>query len=89
MAWDPRYQMNTCPICEREHQVTPFDDVCIPACGCYDEPEDGAWPCESCGLNHAIKCPKREGYRAGDATKVIVTPLIARLAANSHSESGQ
>lgn len=89
MNWDPRWQMNTCPICEREHQVTPLDDVCIPACGCYDDAEAGAWPCETCGLNHANKCPRREGYREGDETKVVVTPLIARLAASGPKAEGE
>lgn len=52
---------NTCPICERTFEVTPWDDYFIPACGCYAHLEEGGLLCETCGIAHAWNCDKIPG----------------------------
>lgn len=56
---------STCPICQREWTVTPWDDCLVPACGCYGDDTSAAnpaRPCEPCGMNHAWACVKLEGH---------------------------
>lgn len=56
---------STCPICEREWLVTPFDDCMVPACGCYGNDTSAAnpaRPCDTCGTRHAWSCSKIEGH---------------------------
>lgn len=52
MTPDMRWKQNTCPICHRQFRVTPLDDIFVPACGCYNDAPEGAFPCEDCGLAH-------------------------------------
>jgi hypothetical protein len=54
--------LNTCPLCARQFVPSVFDDYMVPACGCFDEAEAGAYPCENCGINHAWNCPKLPGH---------------------------
>lgn len=52
---------STCPICAIQWTVTVGRDCLIPACGCYGYdpgPDNPARPCEPCGINHALACPK-------------------------------
>jgi hypothetical protein len=49
---------STCPICNRDWLVTPFDDCLMPACGCYGKntgPSNPDRVCEECGLAHMAK----------------------------------
>ena len=52
---------STCPICLKFWLVTPQNDCCMPACGCYGS-DAGASnterPCERCGTRHAFTCEK-------------------------------
>lgn len=50
---------STCPICDRHWLVTPADDCCLPACGCFGDDASAtnpARPCEKCDLDHMAKC---------------------------------
>jgi len=54
---------STCPICNRDWHVKLFDDCLLPACGCYGDDTSANnpnRPCESCGIRHAMNCPKME-----------------------------
>ena len=76
---DMRWKQNTCPICERTFQVTPYDDIFIPACGCYDDAEGGHYPCEACGLPHVYACldkgeaPERRFVAITDGDRLIAS----------------
>lgn len=52
------YDVNRCPVCKRVHEVTPTDDVLLPACGCFgrDLESVDAAPCEACGFAHIMRC---------------------------------
>lgn len=51
--------MNTCPLCLRSWEITPYSDCLVPTCGCFgNDPWSGEAPCEPCGLSHAMSCPK-------------------------------
>ncbi len=52
---------STCPICGLTWLVTPAHDCMLPACGCFGQDTSEAnpsRPCERCGINHALNCPK-------------------------------
>lgn len=59
----PSAGTSTCPICRRTWTVTPHDDCLMPSCGCFGMDSSAAnshRPCQSCGVNHALACPKRK-----------------------------
>lgn len=64
-----RWKANRCPLCSREFQVTPSDDVLIPACGCYDAAPEGEYPCEDCGIAHVYAC---QGMGEPPTRRVVV-----------------
>ncbi len=50
---------STCPLCRRFWLVTPQNDCCVPACGCFGRdtgPDNPARPCNGCGIQHALAC---------------------------------
>jgi hypothetical protein len=50
-----------CPICSVFWIVTPMRDCLMPACGCFGHDFSEAnlsRPCEPCGIQHALNCPR-------------------------------
>lgn len=74
--WDAiRGGQNTCPVCHRTHEVTMFDDVSVPVCGCYDDQDDHELPCERCGINHALNCSRMPAHDPSHGERFVVHPV--------------